>query len=462
MSLEERIRAGIEARKSELIGTLCRLLRQPSVSAQGLGVDECAAVLRDIMAAHGIAARVMPTAGHPVVYGEYQVPGAHTIMLLYGHYDVQPPEPYEAWVSPPFEPTIRDGRIYARGAGDNKGQLITHVLAVKLLADLGLMPKVNLKFIFEGEEESLSPSLPAFLREHAELLRADVFYAADGPRHPSGRPVVFFGVRGVVGVELVARGANRDLHSGEFGGPVPNPAWTLVELLSTMRFPDGRVTIEGFYDRVVPPTAYERELLARIPFDAEEVKRDLGITAFAGPPDLSWYEQLMFQPTLTISGMASGYTGPGVKGVLPSEAVVRLEARLVADQDPDDIFAKIARHVRRYAPEVEVRLLSRSAPSKTSPELPVSRAIVAAIGDAFGVEPVVKPVLGASAPSYLFSQTLGLPVIWATYANYDEHNHAPNENITIDSFLTGIYASALVFARVAALDPAELRVPATG
>ena len=457
MSLSEQVRASIEAHKPALIETLFRLLRQPSVSAQGLGVAECAEVLRDIMEEHGIAARVIPTAGHPVVYGEYPVEGATNTLLVYGHYDVQPPEPYEAWISPPFEPEIRDGRIYARGTGDNKGQLLTHVLAVKLLADLGLMPKVNLKFIFEGEEESLSPSLPAFLREHADLLRADAFYAADGPMHPSGRPVVFFGVRGVVGIELVARGANRDLHSGEFGGPVPNPAWTLVKLLHTMRLPDERVAIEGFYDRVVPPTPYERELLERIPFDPEEVKRDLGISAFAGPPDLSWYEQLMFQPTLTISGMACGYTGPGVKGVLPSEAVVRLEARLVADQDPDDIFAKVARHVRRYAPDVEVRLLSRSAPQKTSPELPVSQAIVAAIADAYGVEPVVKPVLGASAPSYLFAETLGLPVIWATYANYDENNHSPNENITVECFLNGIVASALVFDRVAKLDPAQLR-----
>jgi len=227
--------------------------------------------------------------------------------------------------------------------------------------------------------------------------------------HMLNRPIAQFGFRGVLQVELEAAGANRDLHSGIWGGPVPNAIWKLVDLLKTMRFPDGRVTVEGFYDRVVPPTPHERALMAEVPFDAEAVRANLGIAEFAGPRDLSYYEQVMFQPTFNVGGIAGGYTGPGARTAIPSKALAKLECRLAAHQDPDEIFAKIRRHVERYAPGVAVRKLHGTRPSKTSPELPVSRVVVAALGEAYGVPAVVVPLSGGSSPNYLRTRTTTRP-----------------------------------------------------
>jgi acetylornithine deacetylase/succinyl-diaminopimelate desuccinylase-like protein len=456
----EQLREAVGERRDDYLDILFRLLRQPSISTQGVGVDECAVLVRHVLEQHGVSARVMPTAGLPVVYGESRTDDAAgtNTLLVYGHYDVQPPEPLDEWITPPFEPTIRDGRIFARGVGDNKGQFLAHILAFKLLRDLGQPPRLNLKFLIEGEEESASPNLPGFVEQNADLLKADVMYAADGPAHLSGRPVVSFGLRGTLKMELEAVGANRDLHSGNFGGPVPNPVWTLVELLQTMRFPDGRATIEGFYDRVATPSAFERELLNAIPFDAPTFKANLGIEEFYGPKDLSYYEKIMFQPTFNVTGIGSGYAGKGFKSVIPSRAVLKLETRLVAYQDPDDVFAKIKRHVERYAPNVSIRKLAATRPSKTPPDLPVSRAITSAVGEAYGREPVVMPVLGASSPNYLFTNVLRMPAVWVTYGPPDENNHAPNENMTLDSFFDGVVASALVLQRIAGL-PRDQFVP---
>jgi acetylornithine deacetylase/succinyl-diaminopimelate desuccinylase-like protein len=445
------IRSEVNGRRDEFLDTLFRLLRQPSISTQGVGVDECAELVESTLEAHGISGRIIPTDGLPVVYGELLAGDDANTILIYGHYDVQPPEPYEEWVSPPFEPTIRDGRIYARGVGDNKGQFLAHILAIKLLSDLGEMPRVNVKFLLEGEEESGSPNLGPFIEQHRDLLTADLLYAADGPMHPSNRPVVFFGLRGHLSMELTATGVNRDLHSGNFGGPAPNPVWKLVDLLSTMRFPDNRVAIEGFYENVTPPSEFERELLQRIPFDDTEFKENLGIDAFYGPSDLSYYEKIMFQPTFNITGISGGYTGKGSKSVIPSKAVLKLESRLAAGQTPDEVFAKVERHVQRYAPDIAIRKVGGTLPSKTSPELPVSRTVVDAIAEAYGREAVVMPVLGASSPNFLFTDVLKLPSIWTTYANADEDNHAPNENMTLDAFFDGIVASAVVLQRFAAM-----------
>lgn len=455
MISDERLSREIAARREAMLETLFALLRQPSISTRGEGVRECAALVREILERHGIPAELLETDGFPVVYGELPALGAGegpvNTILLYGHYDVQPPEPREEWSSPPFAPEVRDGRIYARGVGDNKGQFLAHILAIKLLADLGALPRLNIKFLIEGEEENGSPSLPTFVEREAGRLAADVFYAADGPAHLSGRPIVTFGLRGSLKLELEATGANRDLHSGQFGGPVPNPVWTLVDLLHSMRFPDGRVAVEGFYERVAQPSDYERALMAAIPFDADGFRVNLGLRDFAGPPDVGYFEKIMFQPTLTITGIAGGYTGEGTKSVIPSRATVKLECRLAAGQAPDEIFAKIARHVARYAPGVRARNLGGTLPSKTRPDLPVSQAVIAAIGESYGVQPVVMPVLGASSPNYLFTDRLGLPAIWVSYGPPDENNHAPDENMTLDAFFNGIRASVRVLERIAGL-----------
>jgi len=456
MPISPEIEHAIAARRDEFLRTLFRLLRQPSISTQGIGVSECAALVKTVLEEHGLRGQVLPTAGLPVVYGERSAGADANTLLIYGHYDVQPPEPLEAWVSPPFEPTIRDGRIYARGTGDNKGQFLAHILAIKVLADLGQLPPLNIKMLLEGEEESSSPNLPAFVEGHRDLLRADCLFAADGPGHLSGRPIVFFGMRGNMKMELEATGPNRDLHSGNYGGPVPNPIWTLVDLFSGMRFPDGRVSIEGFYDQVVVPTATEREVMGRMPFDEAAVKANLGLTEFAGPRDLTYYEQIMFQPTLNITGIAGGYAGKGAKSAIPSKAAAKLETRLVHAMDPEATFAKIQRHVQRYAPGVSIRKLAGTRPSKTSLDLPVSRMMVGAISDAYGKAPVIQPVLGGASPNYLFTNVLKIPAIWATYGPHDQNNHSPNENITVESFFDGIRASVLVLQRFAALPRAEV------
>jgi acetylornithine deacetylase/succinyl-diaminopimelate desuccinylase-like protein len=445
----ETLRAEVDQRFDNYLETLFRLLRQPSISAQGVGVDECAELVVQTLQQAGIEARTLPTEGSPVAYGEIGPDDAPFTLLVYGHYDVQPPEPLDEWESEPFEPEIRNERIYARGVGDNKGQFLGSILAFKLLRELDAVPNIKLKFLIEGEEENGSKNLRAFVNANKELLRADAFFAADGPMHPSGRPVVFFGVRGMLAAEVKVRGANRDLHSGNWGGPIPNGAWKLVELLSTMRTPEGRAAIEGFYDGVEPPTEFERKLLDEIPFDEESTKKHLGITEFDGPADMSYYEKIMFQPTFTIAGLGSGYTGAGKKSVIPSEAVVRLESRLVPGQDPDRVLGAIEQHVRMYVPDAEITKLAGQPPSKTSPELPVSRTAVASMEEAYGVPPVVMPLLGATAPNYVFTDDLGLPAIWTTYANYDEDNHAPNENMTLRSFRDGIVASAILFQRMA-------------
>jgi acetylornithine deacetylase/succinyl-diaminopimelate desuccinylase-like protein len=277
------------------------------------------------------------------------------------------------------------------------------------------------------------------------MLKADAVITSDGPKHESGLPQVFFGVRGLLYVELEATGANRDLHSGNKGGIAPNPAMQMAQLAASMKNPDGTAAIAGFYDDVRGPTPYEREILSRIPFDEAEVKRDLGLGELARVGDLSHLEKLMFEPTVNIAGFHSGYGGPGSKTIIPSKAIMKMDIRLVADQDPDDIYRKFVTHVAKHAPGVVVRRMAGGCPpSKTSPELPVCKAVVRAVGRAAGTAPVVLPALGGSMPDYIFTKVMGLPSIGVPYANPDENNHSPNENLGLEDFYSGIVTSAYI------------------
>ena len=433
----------VDRRRDDYLDVLFELVRRPSVSGHAAEVNACAALLEEILLDAGIPARILATDGAPVVFGELTGRSPFTV-LFYGHYDVQPPEPLEAWDSPPFEPTIRGGRVYARGTGDNKGQLLAHVLAVRSFLETTGAPPVHVKFVLDGEEESGSPHLHDFVERNRELLAADLVYTADGGYHDSGLPLVCFGVRGIVTVELEARGAARDLHSGNRGNLVPNPAWRLIDLLRTMRAPDGRVTIEGFYDGVREPTAFELGLLARAPFDREEFAQSVGLPTTDIQDGTDYGRRLMFEPTFNIAGFSSGHTGEGLRTIIPSSAAVRLDARLVADQDPDRVLELLEAHARAHAPDVTVRSLGSMRPSKTSPELPVARRIVDAVAAARGVEPVVVPCLGGSLPDYVWTHLLGAPSVVVPYANPDESNHAPNENLEVEAFFAGIKTSVLV------------------
>jgi acetylornithine deacetylase/succinyl-diaminopimelate desuccinylase-like protein len=436
--------AYVDAHRQSWIDRLIDYVRRPSISAHGIGMAEVANFLVDQLGKLGMESQLLPTPGWPMVLARHaDAPGKPTV-LLYGHYDVQPPEPLEAWLSPPFEPTIREGRLYARGVGDNKGQHFAQILALEaLLACQGQLP-CNVILLLEGEEEVGSPHMPAFVQQHRDLLAADLVITADGPVHASGRSCIEFGVRGVLSFELRARGAKQDLHSGNWGGVAPNPLWTLVHLLATLKNERGEILIDGFYDNILPPTALEMEALAQLPIDLAAVKAELALTEFDAPVDRPFYDRLSLWPTLTINGLHGGYGGPGSKTVLPCEATAKCDIRLVEAQTPDEIFAKLAAHVQRHAPGVELIRQGSMAPSKTPINSPFTQPLVEAITVAQGEPPLLIPAMGGSLPDYVFTKTLGLPAFVIPYANADEANHAPNENLELDRFISGIKTGAAI------------------
>ena len=442
--------AYVESNRQRFVDELCVLLRQPSISTQDTGVRECAELVRRFMAEAGLQARLVDTGGYPVVFGEARVSGAAPTVLIYGHYDVQPPEPLEAWETPPFEPSIRNGRIYARGAGDNKGQMFAHLKAVEaILRTRGRLP-VNLKLCYEGEEEVSSRNLPKFVENHRELLAADVVYASDGPMHPSG-PMVFFGCRGILYLELTAHGARRDLHSGNYGGIAPAPAVRLSQALASLWDRKGRVTVKGFYDRVRSPSAADRRALRRAPVDFAALQKDLGVDPVTGRSAGAYYRRLLLEPNLNVAGLTAGYQGPGAKTIIPHVARAKVDARLVMDQTPDEIETKVRAHLRRHGfADIEVHRHGAMAPSRTPVDHPYGAAVIRAVTRAWGRAPVVLPNLGGSIPDWLFTQALGLPSIWVPYAPHDEANHAPNESTTVEGFINGVRSTAAALHEIAA------------
>lgn len=440
----------IDQQRDSLLARLIEYVRKPSISAYGEGIAEVAEYIAGVMNSMGMSAQIFPTAGWPMVFGQrLNKPGAPTV-LLYGHYDVQPPDPLDAWISPPFEPTIRDGRLYARGVGDNKGQHFANLMALEtLLTCRGELP-CNVKVLLEGEEEIGSPRIADFVRTHREELAADLVITSDGPVHENGMSQIVCGVRGIVSFELRARGANRDLHSGNWGNIAPNPLWTLVHLLATMKNERGEITIDGFYDNVLPLTPLEQEALARMPQDREATRDNLGLQHFDEPQDRGLAERLSAWPTLTINGLHGGYSGPGSKTVLPHEAFAKCDIRLVEAQSAEEIFTKIEAHVRHYAPEVEIIRQGSMEPSKTPLDSPFTEPIRRGIIAAQGAEPLLVPALGGSLPDYVFTKILGVPAFTVPYANADESNHAPNENLEVERFFTGIKTGAAMLAYLAA------------
>lgn len=444
----EQVFAYIESNREAFIARLLDYVRHPSISAHNTGIREVADMLVEMLRGLGMEAETVATRNHPMVLGRRGAAAGKPTVLLYGHYDVQPPDPLELWESPPFEPTIRDGRIYARGVGDNKGQHFAQLLAIEShLAVHGELP-CNVIFLLEGEEEIGSPHIAEFVREHADRLKADLVVTSDGPLHESGLPIVTFGVRGVAAFELRARTASRDVHSGNFGGIVPNAIWKLVQLLATMKNADGEITIEGINEAVIPATNRERDAISKLPLDLDEVMAGLGISELDGPLGRGYFDRLMFHPTLTINGFHGGYGGPGMKTVLPCEAVVKCDIRLVEPLTPDYVFEKVRAHVERHAPDVEFVPLNGMLPSKTPMDSPFAEPIFQAIVAARGVEPLLYPTVGGSLPDYVFTKILGLPAFVVPYANADEANHAPNENLEIVRFIDGIRTGAALLDKL--------------
>lgn len=448
----------LEENRQAHLEMACRLMAQPSISPTGEGIAECAALLKAMMEEAGVKTEILPTPGHPLIYGEVNS-GAPFTVLLYGHYDVQPPEPLELWLSPPFEPTIREGRIYCRGAGDNKGQLMANLLAVRAYHKTGTPLPVNVKFCFEGEEESGSKNLAWAVQHYRERLACDMVYTADGPQHSSGAPTVLLGVRGILSLQVECEGADRDQHSGNKGGAVPNPAYYLTQALA--RLYDGsphRVAIPGFYDRVRPVQPADLALLAKLPWDPVETARACGMPAehFRHEEPAAFYARTLMQPTLTINGLSSGYGGPGSKTIIPSRAIAKLDMRLVVDQDPDEIHRLFLHHLHAVAEPLEreggVRFTvirqGDMAPSRTPADRHEVQAVIRAARRAYGAEPVVMPSLGGSLPDYVWTRLLGVPSVVVPYANPDEGNHGPNENMALDCFYSGIRCTAEVLAEL--------------
>ena len=445
----KKIYENIEQNQNRYLEELMGFLAQPSISTRGEGIHECTRMLKDRMDSIGIETRIIPTPGHPVVYGYIRGRSEKTL-LIYGHYDVQPPEPLEKWDSDPFAPEIRDGRLYARGSADNKGQLYAHFAAIEaIVAAEGSLP-VSVKFLIEGEEEMGSPHLEGFIESNRDLLKADAQYTSDASIHDSGRPMIILGMKGMVYLELTATGPNRDRHSAE-ADYVPNPVWDLVWALHSMKGPDHQVNVAGFMDPVVPPSEQEKEIVASLPVDREKLLRDRGIESMVPTVGENFYAARML-PTFNISGVVAGYTGEGTKTVLPAEAKAKLDIRLAADQKPKDVFEQVSQHLRDHGfDNIRVDYLSGLEPSRTDIDHPYVGMIRQAVADAFGEEALLFPRIIGSGPDYLFTDRLGLPSVIVPYANADCGQHAPNENLVLDFFYKGIRTSATVIQRFAEL-----------
>ncbi|MFW5953334.1 MAG: M20/M25/M40 family metallo-hydrolase [Candidatus Natronoplasma sp.] len=456
---KEKVEDYIEENFESYMKDLIRLLSQPSISTTSEGIEKCIKLVQDLCSKYGFdEIKKIETSGQPSIiakaFVDHDPDNDEPTLLIYGHYDVQPVNP-KKWTTPPFEPDIREDeegkkRIYARGAGDNKGQWFAHLCAVKALREFDRLP-INLTLILEGEEEMGSPNLRQVIRENRSDIKANIAYMSDGPIDESDRPQVLMGVRGLLYLEVQAEVANRDLHSGIFGGPVPNPAWELVRILNTMKDERGKITIDGFYDDVLEITEEDKEVLQNIPLDECKIKKDLKIKGFTEGPGESYHEKLMFYPTLNIAGFTSGYKGEGVKTIIPSEARVKIGMRLVVDQDPDDIFKKFSDHVKKHksgSVDLDIIYHDSMKPYRAKIDSPYVEPIIDAVTYAWDQEPVLKPAAGGSLPSYVFDEELGIDCIVVPYANADENNHSPDENLVIEYFKNGIKTTHMVLEKL--------------
>lgn len=437
MSDYTKIDAYLEANLDKSIAELSRLVAQPSVGAQNLGMRECAALVAEMLNGRGFDVRIMTTQGAPVVFGERKGRSDKTL-LIYNHYDVQPPEPLELWDSPPFEPSLREGKLYGRGVSDDKGHIVSRLHAIdSILETEGDLP-CNIKFIIEGEEETASVNLFEFIRQNRDLLQADACIWEFGGVDHREVPMQYLGLRGICYVELSVETAATDVHSGLGGSIFPNAAWRLVWALSTLKGEDERVRIRGFYDGIRSPSTRDRELMEALPEVAEEYKSRYGVKEFikglSGGVDLRLEE--VFSPTCTICGLTSGYQGPGSKTVLPARASAKVDFRLVPDQDPDDIRQKLRAHLDEHGfSDVQITDLGGDPPARTDPDDPFVQLVARTAEDVYEMPMQLVPLVGGSGPSHPFVHDLHLPVATAGLGYPDTRAHAPNENIRVDLYL---------------------------
>ena len=462
---DDPVDRAVTARLDTYRERLFELLAQPSVSATGEGMEAAAPLVGSVLNECGMVVEQVETGRYPLVYAEY-VPDAVAdasatvpTVLFYGHYDVQPPGDPSAWTTPAFEPAVRDGAVYARGAGDNTGQFAAHAFAVDALCAADAFPDVRVKLLVEGGEESGSEGLREYLgADPDELADVDLVMVADGPRHavadrdgtPVGVPTLLYGNRGVLSLQVDVRTANADLHSRNFGGPVPAATNRLVELLASMRADDGDgIAIDGFDDDVAITEA-ARALVEAIPDDSAAIREALDLDGFA--TDDPYYERLLTRPSMTVNGLEGGYQGEGGKTVLPARASAKLDFRLVPDQEPRAVFEAVRDHLEAREPGADVRYRSSFPPMQTPVDTPAAAPVRASLQAVWGEEPVELPLLGGSLPAAYFRTVPALadvPVLVVPYANHDQRTHSPNEHLDLDCFEHGIRTSARLIESLA-------------
>lgn len=450
----------LSTNQNRFVEELLDFVRIPSVSAlpeHAADVQRAGEWVADRLRAAGIEnVEVMPTGGHPVVYGDWlHAPGRPTI-LIYGHFDTQPADPLHLWSNPPFEPVVKDGRVYGRGASDDKGSMFLTIVAVEaLLQTEGKLP-VNVKFLFEGQEEIGSPQLPDFLAAQRGRFACDLVVSADGLQWTETQPCLLLGLKGLSGVQIDVQGANTDLHSGLHGGGVQNPLHALVRLLDSMRSADGKILVEGFYDDVVPLTDEERAQIAEVPFDEAAYQRELGVNGLFGEPGYTTRERQWARPTLELNGIWGGFQGEGSKTVLPNQAHAKITCRLVANQNPAQIAELIAAHVAKHTPpgvQVTVQRLPGNADAYLMPaDHPGNQIARAVLEELYGQTPYYTRLGGSVAVVPLFLKELGVYTVTFAFQLEDERLHAPDEFFRLSSFERGQQGYCLLLQRLSKLE----------
>jgi acetylornithine deacetylase/succinyl-diaminopimelate desuccinylase-like protein len=446
----------INVNRDRYLEELKALLAIPSISAlpaHAADVKRCAEWCADEMRRIGLQnVKLIDTPGNPVVYGDWLGAAGAPTILFYGHYDVQPVDPIELWESPPFEATVRDGEIYARGSADDKGQVFMHFKAVEAhMKQNGKLP-VNIRFIIEGEEEVGSAHLDDFVRSHKKDLAADVVVISDSGMFARGVPSICYGLRGLVYFQIDLRGSSTDLHSGSFGGALVNPAMALANMLAQMKDRGGRIKIPGFYDDVVELKEEERQMWATLPYNEKKYKKDFGIPKLFGETGFTTLERTWARPTFEINGLLSGFTGEGAKTVLPAVAMAKVSMRLVPNQDPDKIATLFEAYVNDVAPksvEAKITRMHGGKPWMASYDNPFIQAAGRAIEKGFGPKPGHARESGAIPVVSTFQEELGLPSVLFGVGLPDENAHAPNEKLDVSNFHNGIIASAVLYDEIA-------------
>lgn len=436
--MSEAIDSFIEKNRDRYLDELKILCAQPSVSARDEGVRDCSRIVEHLLRDHGYEVQSIETPGHPVIVGKAKGKSERTL-LCYNHYDVQPPEPLELWDSPPFEPEIRDGSFYARGAKDDKGEFITRLLAADAVRETngGELP-CNITFVVEGQEEVGSPHIANFVEENKELLACHGTIWEEGGIDKDARPVISLGRRGILGVELKARTLSKDAHSGN-GSILPSAAWRLIRVLNSLKDTDEKIQIAGFYDAVEPPSDLDQKLFGEMPDYEQTLRETFGISEFLRGSSGTKLNSDVFEPTCNIQGITTGYQGKGLKTVIPAEATVKIDFRLVPKQSPKDIFDKLRAHLDANGfSDVETTYLGGMWPDKSPADDPFVELTTRTGEEIYGKKTLLIPMSGGSSPVYAFANPLGgIPVVTCGLGYWDNRTHSPNEHMRLQDFVNG-------------------------